>query len=382
MKTLRRLSQFVFIVLSIVACNSSDKKTDHKPKDTAAVKVVVPRTPVDANWTAFARYIAGVHDANNDSLEQSEFWKMHAAKTDLRWRLLTQNVGQPISTWVKEKNYLPSTAPKTLLYPFAGGDFYYANLFYPNRDTVIMIGLEPTGSKFQPDSIEASKMEDYLTTLDRCMFFPHKLGFFRTLSMDDDFSHDLMNGTLHTFMFYLARNGFSIHYVDYFDVDANGQKMAVKEGDEPVGMRIGFSKVGDKQVRELIYLSKDISNTGNKKDPSVMAYLKKRGHVVSFFKAASYLMYKDYFSDITNVVLDQSKIILQDDSGMPLVSMQKGGFSTEILGEYTKTIDLFSNYFQKDMRAEYESKKPAKLPFTIGYNAEFGECNLQLGTKK
>jgi hypothetical protein len=53
-----------------------------------------------------------------------------------------------------------------------------------------------------------------------------------------------------------------------------------------------------------------------------------------------------------------------------------------VLGEYTKTIGLFSNYFQKDMRAEYEAKKPAKLPFTIGYNAEFGECNLQLGTKK
>jgi len=70
------------------------------------------------------------------------------------------------------------------------------------------------------------------------------------------------------------------------------------------------------------------------------------------------------------------------DSGMPLSAMQKGGFTTEVLGEYTKTIGLFSNYFQKDMRAEYEAKKPAKLPFTIGYNAEFGECNLQLGTKK
>jgi hypothetical protein len=381
MKMLRRLSLIALIVFTQVACNTSDKTADKKSKDSAAVKVVVPQTPVDIQWTAFARYIAGVHDANNDSLEKTEFWKMHAAKTDLRWRLLTQNVGQPIATWVNEKKYLSATAPKTLLYPFAGGDFYYANLFYPNRDTVIMIGLEPTGTKFQPDSIASDKMEDYLTTLDRCMFFPHKLGFFRTLSMDDDFAHDLMNGTLHTFMFYLARNGFSIHYVDYFDVDANGNKIAVKPGDEPKGLRIGYSKQGDKQVRELIYFSKDISNTGNKKDPSVLAYLKKRGNVASFFKAASYLMYKDYFSDITNVVLGQSKIILQDDSGMPLSAMQKGGFGTEVLGEYTKTIGLFSNYFQKDMRAEYEAKKPAKLPFTIGYNAEFGECNLQLGTK-
>ena len=382
MKTLRRLTLIVSIAITAVSCNQTDNATAKKIKDSSNNKPAVVLMPIDAEWTAFAHYIAGVHDSNNDSLEKTEFWKMHAAKTDLRWRLLTQNVGQPISTWVTEKKYLTASAPKTLLYPFAGGDFFYANLFYPNRDTVIMIGLEPTGSRFQPDSIAADKMEDYLTTLDRCMFYPHKLGFFRTLSMDDDFAHELMNGTLHTFMFYLARNGFNIHYVDYFDVDANGIKIAVKAGAEPTGIRIGYSRPGDKQVRELVYLSKDISNTGNKKDPSVLAYLKQRGNVVSFFKAASYLMYKDYFSDITNVVLGQSKIILQDDSGMPLSALQKGGFTTEVLGEYTKTIGLFSNYFQKDMRAEYEAKKPAKLPFTIGYNAEFGECNLQLGTKK
>ena len=112
-----------------------------------------------------------------------------------------QTVGTPIATWVTDKNYLPKNAPKTLLYPFAGGDFFYANLFYPNRDTIIMIGLEPVGTGFEDSTVAPQQMEDYLTVLDRCMFYPHKLGFFRTLSMDDDFSHELMNGTLHTFLF-------------------------------------------------------------------------------------------------------------------------------------------------------------------------------------
>lgn len=381
MKKFLWLSAFVITVFAQQSCQNKVNESP-KPKDSTQPKPMVNKTPIDQAWTSFARYIAGVHDDQNDSLEKTEYWKMHSAKTDLRWRMLTQNVGKPIATWVSEKQYLGKQAPKTLLYPFAGGDFFYANLFYPNRDTIIMIGLEPTGSRFEIAQVDATKMEDYLTTLDRCMFYPHKLGFFRTLSMDDDFSHDLMNGTLHTFMFYLARNGFAIHYVEYFDLDASGNKVAVKDGAKPMGMKIGFSGAADKAVRELVYMSKDISNTGNKKDPSVLNYLKHRGNVVSFFKAASYLMYKDYFSDITNVVLGQSKIILQDDSGMPLATMQQGGFQAEVLGEYTKTINLFSNYFQKDMRAEYEAKKPAKLPFTIGYNAEFGECNLQLGTKK
>jgi hypothetical protein len=381
MKKLLWLSVIVFTFFAQQSCNSNGAD-GQKPKDSAAAVASGEKLPIDQQLSAFARYISGVHDDQNDSLEQSEFWKLHAAKTDLRWRLLMQNVGTPIATWVGEKNYLPANAPKTLLYPFAGGDFYYANLFYPNRDTVIMIGLEPVGSVFDAKAVESTKLEDYLTTLDRCMFYPHKLGFFRTLSMDDDFSHEFMNGTLHTFMFYLARNGFDLHYVEYFNLDDQGSPIAVEAGAEAKGLKIGYSNKSDKQVRQLVYISQDISNTANQKAPGTINYLKQRGSVVSFFKAASYLMYKDYFSDITNVVLGQSKIILQDDSGMPLAAMQKGGFTTEVLGEYTKTIGLFSNYFQKDMRAEYEAKKPAKLPFTIGYNAEFGECNLQLGSKK
>ncbi len=381
MKKFLWLSVFVLTVFAHQSCNS--KKTESAAAvDSNANVSEVKKLAVDADLTAFARYIAGVHDANNDSLEQSEFWKLHAAKTDLRWRLLMQNVGTPISTWVTEKNYLGSKAPKTLLYPFAGGDFFYANLFYPNRDTVIMIGLEPVGGEFGVKQVESAKLEDYLTTLDRCMFYPHKLGFFRTLSMDDDFAHELMNGTFHTFLFYLARNGFDLHYVEYFNVDAQGNSVAVEPGAEAKGLKIGYSNKSDKSVKQLVYISQDISNTANQKSPGTINYLKQRGSVVSFFKAASYLMYKDYFSDITNVVLGQSKIILQDDSGMPLAAMKQGGFEAEVLGEYTKTINLFSNYFQKDMREEYVSKKPAKLPFTIGYNAEFGECNLQLGTKK
>ena len=381
MKKLFWLSVIVFTLFAQQSCSSDALKKPEK-KDSVVSEVIKTKGSIDGQLSAFARYIAGVHDANNDSLESSEFWKLHAAKTDLRWRLLMQNVGTPIGTWVREKNYLPKTAPKTLLYPFAGGDFFYANLFYPNRDTLIMIGLEPVGSVFDVNAIDCTKLEDYLTTLDRCMFYPHKLGFFRTLSMDDDFAHELMNGTLHTFMFYLARNGFDLHYIEYFNLDAQGKAVAVAPGAEAKGLKIGYSNKADKQVRQLVYISQDISNTANQKSPGTINYLKQRGKVVSFFKAASYLMYKDYFSDITNVVLDQSKIILQDDSGMPLSTMKTGGFDAEVLGEYTKTIGLFSNYFQKDMRAEYEAKKPAKLPFTIGYNAEFGECNMQLGTKK
>ena len=77
-----------------------------------------------------------------------------------------------------------------------------------------------------------------------------------------------------------------------------------------------------------------------------------------------------------------SKRILQDDSGVPYSILKASGFDVTVLGEYTRTIQLFWSRVQKDMKAEYATRKPAKLPFNIGYNAEFNECNLQSAVKK
>ena len=77
-----------------------------------------------------------------------------------------------------------------------------------------------------------------------------------------------------------------------------------------------------------------------------------------------------------------SKRILQDDSGIPFAILKSTGFQVAVLGEYTRTIQLFRSRVQQDLKAEYAVKKPAKLPFNIGYNAEFKECNLQSAVKK
>lgn len=375
------------VAIGAWACQSNNStETTSKDSNAQAAAPAVNKMPVDADWTAFARYVSGVHDEMNTELEAADVWKLHSAKTHTRWEELQKQFGTVISTWVEGKKYLTDQSPKTLFYPFAGGDFYYANLFYPNRDTIIMIGLEPCGSMFDKKATDAKQLDQYLTDLDQAMFYPHKLGFFRTLSMDKDFNRGYLNGTLHTFLFYLTREGNNIHYVQSFDVDEQGNMANVTpvgmERSKQVGIKIGYSKPGDKQVRELVYISQNVADKELEKKPGFALYFQKRGAIVSYFKAASYLLYNEYFSTIRNVVLNQSKIVLQDDSGLPLKGLRDAGFNVELLGEYTKTISLFSNRFQQDMKDEYATTPPGKLPFTIGYNAEFGECNLQLATKK
>jgi hypothetical protein len=93
-------------------------------------------------------------------------------------------------------------------------------------------------------------------------------------------------------------------------------------------------------------------------------------------------MHYDMFSSMRDFVNKYTVRLLQDDSGLPYKFMKDNGFEVKLLGQYTRTIALFANEFQPDMKKAYSEAKPAVLPFMIGYNAEFRECNLQSAVKK
>ena len=134
-----------------------------------------------------------------------------------------------------------------------------------------------------------------------------------------------------------------------------------------MAIRIGFkSKDGSGNTKELIYISGDLSDKGlstGSKSAGIYHFLNSRKQIVSFFKAASYLMHNDYFSKIRGIMTKNSKRILQDDSGVPYSILKSSGFEVTLLGQYTHTIQLFRTRVQKDMKADYALKKPTKLPF-------------------
>lgn len=381
---------FTLLSVAVFSCTSGGKteQTDAdslKTADTATKKEVLPATPADSALTAFARFISGMEYKSTYKVAASEAWKKYAAGNTENWKVLDQRVGQKISNWAKETALGKPGEPRTVFYPFAGGDLYYPSLFFPDQDTIIMIGLEPCGTLFQPDAQPADTLAGYYRSLQHSMFFPHRLGFFRTLSMKNDFNNHLLNGTIHTILFYLSGFGNDIHYISFFDLDENGEPKNVAAAWDAkkryTGYRIGYSKNGG-AVKEMIYFSQDASDGGMKAKPGLLKYLDKRGKVVTYFKAASYLMHYSTFSVVRNYVLDHSVRILQDDSGVPYKKMLDAGFDVSLYGNFTHTIPLFKAEFQPDLKEAYASGKPQALPFMIGYTAPDGECNLQSAVKK
>lgn len=400
-----KISFRVVLILGLVlgACQSNSntsetKSSEKKQSDTLALDsqvrdVIPPKAKVDSELNRFTQMLSGNPEAYEENLKHRNVWLKYSKSSSAKWNTLNEKLSNPISSWVKQKGYNTKYNNRTLLYPFAGGDYFYAHLFFPEVDTIIMVGLEPPGFLFNPNDVTSEELTKYLSDLERSLFFPHKLGFFRTKSMAVDFKKGLLNGTLHTCLYYLSKFGNQIHYIKGVDFDEDGNfSNEVGITHQPhgrTGYRIGYSTPEDKQVKELVYFSKNLANSGvfriNKEGERDIIpeakYFQKHTGASAFFKAATYLMHKSYFSWIRNTCQNNCNIILQDDSGMKLTSLMDAGYNVELLGKYTRTIPLFSNRFQPFLKESYQKEKPEKLPFNIGYNAQYGECNLQLATK-
>lgn len=368
--------------------SKSNTKEDSAAKGLATSptnRELVP-SKTDSQLTAFAKFISGLEFPVSYGSNSTEAWMAYAKGNADKSIVLDARIGSKIRSWVGTANLQVANEPGTLFYPFAGGDFYYPNLFFPNQDTIIMIGLEPCGGIFNPDKEPKDTVARYLSALQRSMFFPHQLGFYRTLSMKDDFSNHLLNGTIHTVLFDMSHAGYSINYIKFFNLDNEGNPTGEVDAVDAKsanykGYRIGYSKAGS-GVKELIYFSQDASDGGLKAQPGVIRFMEKRGDVVTFFKAASYLMHYDRFSVVRNFVTKHAVRLLQDDSGLPYKYMVGNDFAVTLHGNYTQTLPMFKEEFQPDMKDAYAAQEKHPVPFMIGYTAPKNECNIQTAVRK
>jgi hypothetical protein len=132
---------------------------------------------------------------------------------------------------------------------------------------------------------------------------------------------------------------------------------------------------------KLYYFSKDLSDPGMQIDKKWLNWVLNESsnkQMVSMAKSASYLMHTTYFSAVRNFILKNSKLHIQDDSGIAYSYMAASGRKLNLFGKYTQVIPLFKNKLQPEMIERYKSDSTKSLPFGIGYNMVYKESNLQV----
>lgn len=311
-----------------------------------------------------ARFLAGmpVRESALADYSRGTLWAEHAATLDAAWGKKEQRSLAQVRQWAS--TYIGRAGTGTAYYMFSGPDFLYADVFFPNATTYILCGTEPVGAVPDITRISPETLAPALANLRQSMKTMLTFHYFITKEMRVDLQRGELGGTLPILYVFLARLGNTIHEVEYVTTPAPG-------------VRIGFSGGGGKR-QTLYYFKADLSNGSSGK---FLNWCAARGPGVSLLKAASYLVHTDGFSQVRRFLLENSRLIVQDDSGIPLRHFGDP-WTVRFFGSYAQPIDLFKEHYQADLAAAFARSNPAPLGFPFGYHWQLDRGMLMLGTRR
>lgn len=277
-----------------------------------------------------------------------------------------------------------------LFYPFSGPDFLYANTFFPNVDYYILAGLEPSGEVPNLEKMDAQALGSSLKSLQKSLDDILRWSFFRTLDMEVDFRYNQLKGTIPVIMTFMAKTEHEILNVEHVGLDSLANLVPVEYAKREEfwkktieGARFTFRKKGTNKVKTLVYFSVNLHDGPMEGQPEMAVLVKKMRYPACYLKSASYLMHKDYFSNVRNIILNHCNLVLQDPSGIPVRFFPEDKWERHFFGNYTGPISLFSNYFQADLMNIYKTTPNIPpLDFGIGYKFNVGTSSFMLARSR
>ncbi len=159
-------------------------------------------------------------------------------------------------------------------------------------------------------------------------------------------------------------------------VSATACSRSRRSSSPAAGVKITFRDPARAQAQTLYYFKTDLSGNGSS---SFLKWCAARGPGLSLLKAASFLMHGDGFNGVRNFLFEHSRVILQDDSGIPLRAFPKG-WDVHCYGRYVPHRTDFAKYTQPDLLAVYQQNPPSPLGFAFGYHWQKEEGMLMLAT--
>lgn len=392
------ISGILMLLLAACSNNTTDKKQETNKHDSVALdssKIIVTHKVPEINkgLNDIGKYVAGLSSPTttiDSALLKNTAWLNFANTLNKNWSHLDSTRFEKMRSWQKSE-LAPQVKASTIFYPFAGADALNVLTLFPHAKNYIMVGLEPVGSlpNFSQKTTQDS-LTRYFNSINQSLYSILNFSFFRTIAMASDFHKTELNGTLHINILFLERLGNSLIDIKYVNIKSDGTlqnytsfEEARKDSLQNKGVEITFIDK-DSTEHTLYYFSSNLANDGIAKHPGLVKFADKHDSISTYLKSASYLMHKDYFSDIRTFILTRSKLVLQDDSGIPynFFTTPENTWTIFHYGTYNGPIGLFSGFNQLDLKQAYGfTEKVKPLPFGIGYKYKLGESNLMLGIK-
>jgi hypothetical protein len=320
------------------------------------------------------------------SLQSTPWYLDHARSYSNAWRGFDEKYFSKMRAWSATQLAPRVGTPSTVYYLFGGPDFINAYALFPDATTYILGGLEPVGAIIPPEQLDEARLAAGLTGLRESTSVILQFSHFITKDMKVDFEKTDFKGVLPILLSFLSLGGAEVLGVQYFGIDKSGSFNVAQSPQALAGMlpgvQVDFRKSAMAPIQSVYYIQADASDGALKSNPALLTWMRKFAPGVTYLKAASYLLHENYFSTVRTFLLQESRAILQDDSGIPIRFFPPGTWNVTFFGSYSGTLDLFAKYFQNDLSEIYRSGLPVSpLDFGTGYKWKVGESNLMLAVK-
>lgn len=367
------------------SCTSSQRTEQVSEIDSVATdtvsevvvqEVAAPAVVKDTVLDNLARFIAGLPQADSSSfsaLESDRYWQEYKTSMDNSWKKMYDSRLGKIKDWQTNTLSTLQDDSLTLFYPFSGPDFLHANYLYPHASTYILAALEPVKALPALDTITLQERDMFLDSLGNSLRDIFQKSYFITRHMQEDLRR--IRGVLPPLYFFIERSGHELMTQTFITLDSLGKETEVDANklhwQKTPGVKLVFRHHGTGVVKTLYYFSVSISNGGLQERPEFTKFVTRHAPFNTFVKSASYLMHYTSFTQIKQLVLDNSESLFQDDTGIPYKDFRDHpDFAIQFYGEYVKPVKDFGDArYQADLDSAFKlSTTRQELPFSLGYH--------------
>ncbi len=279
------------------------------------------------------------------------------------------------------KSNVPAGVPKTVVYPFAGGDLSTALAVYPDADEITTISLEPAGDPRALARLSEKELKAALPAVSKELTALYRHNYSKTMNMISAMTGARLPTQLIFGLSALWLHGYELTGMRYFTLTAEGDVRYLTAEDikkldaianvtnrnrEYGNVELRFRKQGG---REQVYrhLLANVDDAHLKSTPATLLHLQKKGRISAMTKAASYLLTFDNFNTMRKFLIDHVEWMVSDSTGLAPKYGTPAGFEYEMWGQYDVSNMPEGKWITPQWTALYAVQPRRPLKFRFGY---------------
>lgn len=368
-----RQSTLLFVL--ILACSAPESPSESLDSQTGEQGEKAGQSADAGKWDELARTLSGAPGPAS----LSPAVERHRALMKDFWEQVRRENMEPIARW--RASQLPESARgRNVLYPLSGADFLNAYAFFPDARDYVMIALEPPGTAPNLSAMNEAQINAGLTSVRNAIWTLARTNYLQSRIMKMEFDNPYIGGTLPAFLIMLGGLGHTVHSVEFVSILPDGT-LGPAEKAPTKGTRIRFTDKNDGKRKTLTYLSMRLEASTASAQSGEGKFLRKLGPRNMLLKSAVYILHWESMKPVHDLLLEQSALVIQDDSGIPYKSF-RAGWQERLYGTYVRALPVGGipdPPQQPDLAAAYK-KQSLELPFAYGYGIlrGKGQSNLML----